>query len=163
MPRNELEKIYKQDQADRLNRKILEDFKKLTERDCKRRKKVARIIKEREVKTGRDLYFAAMVYQHGPSVVDSEKAIEFAKKSMELGYKKAPWLFAAATDRLLVKQKRKQKFGTQFSRSIATGKVSVFPINKKTTDAERKQFDVPSLKEIEEKLKKLNQKKKRTS
>jgi len=161
--RNELEKIYKQDQADRLNREILEDFKKLNERDCERRKKVAMIVKKGKVKTGRDLYFTAMVYQHGPSVADSKKAIQFAKKSMESGHKKARWLFAATTDRLLVKQKRKQKFGTQFSRSIATGKVAVFPINERTTDEERELFGVPTLKEIKQKVKKLNQKNKRTS
>jgi len=153
MSHKELEKLYKQDQADRKNKDLLEDFEKMSKRDQERRKKADKIIKRADTKTARDLYIMAMLYQHGPSIADSKKAIQFAKKSMGMGSNDAKWLFAAATDRLLVKQGRKQKFGTQFFRDSKTGKVSVRPINKRTTDKMRKEFNVPPFKEVLHKLK----------
>jgi hypothetical protein len=153
MSHKELEKLFKQDQSDRRNKKIREDFEKLSERDLGRRKKANGILKKGEVKTGRDFYIMSMLYQHGPNITDTKKAVKFAKKSIDLGYEDAKWMFAATTDRLLTRQGRKQKFGTQFFMDLKTKKVRIMPVNKRTTDKMRKEFNVPTLKELKDKIK----------
>ncbi len=155
MSHKELEKLFKQDQTDRRNKKMLEDFEKIIERDLKRRKKADDILKRGEVKTGRDFYIMAMLYQHGSKIGDTKKAIKFAKKGIDLGHEDAKWMFAASTDRLLTRQGRRQKFGTQFYNNLKTGEVHILPVNKRTTDKMRKEFNVPTLKEFEDYVKKL--------
>lgn len=158
MSHKELEKLFKQDQADRRNKKMLEDFEKIIERDLGRRKKANEILKKGEIKNGRDFYIMAMLYQHGSKITDTKKAIKFAKKSIELGYEDAKWMFAATTDRLLTRQGRKQKFGTQFFNNLKTGEVYILPVNKRTTNKMRKEFNVPTLEEFEDYVKKLKEK-----
>ena len=63
-----------------------------------------------------------------------------------MGYRNARWLYAAATDRYLVGKGRKQKFGTQFEVS-EEGKVKPCPIDKRTSDKTREEYDVPPIKE----------------
>ncbi len=153
MSHKELEKLFKQDQADRRNKKILEDFEKIIERDFIRREKANEILKRGGVKIGRDFYIMAMLYQHGPKITDTKKAIKFAKKGIELGNEDSKWLFAASTYRFLTRQGRKQKFGTQFFMDIKKRKARIMPINKRTTNKMRKEFNVPTLKELEKKIK----------
>ena len=60
-----------------------------------------------------DYYKAAMIFQHAPPR-QQKRAITLAKKSMNMGYVKAKWLYMAAIDRALLASGEKQKFGTQF-------------------------------------------------
>ncbi|MBI2482326.1 MAG: hypothetical protein HYV76_02080 [Candidatus Vogelbacteria bacterium] len=77
---------------------------------------------------------------------------------MAKNYTKARWLFAAITDRILVDQNKPQKFGTQYTKKDANSPWVLRPINPKTTDAERKKYNVPTLKQMKGRLKKLNAK-----
>ncbi len=97
-----------------------------------------------------------MIFHHGPAIKDAEKAIAFSEKSFKLDYRKAHWLYAAATDRFLTKHGKKQKFGTQFFKKKPRSKWVLRPIDPKTTDKERAQFNVPSLKKIKETLEQMN-------
>ena len=81
-------------------------------------------------------------------------AQKMAKKSFEHGYEKGRWLYAAATDRLCMTQGKRQKFGTQFGRRDGT--CELLPVQKTTTDAERRAYGVLSLKKIRTVVRSLN-------
>jgi len=153
-----LKEIFKKDQKDRFNplfNKMPEFFIK---RDAARKNKIKEMFKKGILKTGRDYYIAAMIFHHGLNISDAKKAVDFSQRSFNLGYGKARWLYAAAIDRLLMKKKKKQKFGTQFFKKTSKSKWILYPIDPKTTDAERVQFNVPSLEEMKRMVKKLNRK-----
>lgn len=154
-----LEQIYKEDQQDRVNPVFFKTPIIFRKRDEKRRWLVEKMIKENKIKTGRDFYIAAMIFHHGHKIIHAKKAIKLAQKSTLKRYGKARWLFAAATDRLLTKQEKKQKYGTQFFKKSARSKVILLPVDKNTTDKERAYFNVPPLAEIKKSLIKLNRKK----
>ncbi len=123
-------------------------------RDEERRRKLVVILRKKNKFTAEDFYMIAMLYQHGSKIADYKKAMSFARRSMNMGFKKAGWLFAAATDRLLVNQGKRQKFGTQY---FKRGRKWYFHlVNPKTTDKERAKYNVPPLQEAPAKLKKLN-------
>lgn len=138
--------LFKQDQKDRnFSHGEKEDWDEIKKRDLKRRKEVQSMLHAGEIKTGKDFWSAAMIFQHGPAITHTKKSKSLAKKSMQLGYKKAGWMYAAATDRLLVREGKKQKYGTQFYRKSPKGKWFPHPVNTKTTDEEREALGVPSI------------------
>lgn len=140
-----IKKIFIEDQSNRDDNVRKNNWVKISKNDSQRRKVIREIITRNKKKfTAQDYYMVAMIYQHGPTLVDSKKAILFAKKSMELGYKKSKWLYAAAVDRLLMKQGKKQKYGTQFINK--NGEWSLYKVDTSTTDKERAKFSVEPLK-----------------
>lgn len=157
--RNNLIELYKVDQADRKNPKLLVDFGKITERDKARRKEVRNILAKKKRFTAKEYYAMAMIFQHGTTITHYRLALRYANKSRVLGYEEAKWLTAAATDRLLMKQGKLQKYGTQFRKKNAKSKWRLYPVDPKTTDAERANFNVPSLHEALQNEKELNSKK----
>lgn len=150
----ELKKIYEEDQQDRLKSDV--DFDFISKRDEERRKKVQIIIKEKSLKTEEDFYHAAMIFHHGSDDSYIKKAQSLAKKSMELGYEKARWLYAATIDRLLMRQGKKQKFGTQFTQKTSEAKWKLYPVDSETTNEERALYNVPPLEETKKKIKGMN-------
>ena len=99
---------------------------------------------------------AAMIFHHSPAIHHSGMAIQLAEKSFQLGYQKGKRLYAAAMDRLLMKQKRKQKFGTQFYQKNSNRQWVLWPISPSTTDRQRIEYHVPSLMKINRQLVLLN-------
>lgn len=152
----ELEKNFKADQKDRTSGLFNDNPELSIKRDAFRRKQVLEILKKDSAKTGEDYYFASMIFHHGPKIAHAKKAISLARHSFELGYDKARWLYAAAIDRLLVKQNKKQKFGTQFYKKNPTDKWILNPIDNKITDEERAKFNVPTLNETRKMIDKMN-------
>ncbi len=162
--------IFKDDQDDRKDPTIGVDLKilqKVSDRDKKRRKEVELLLKKKLIKTGADFYKAAMIYHHTPGYGDGLKApkstlknykiaLKLAQKSIDKKYEKAKWLFAAVTDRLLTNQGKPQKFGTQYRKKDQSSPWELLPVNPKTTDTERKKYNVPTLKQTQNRLKKLN-------
>ena len=148
-----LKQYFQEDQNDRGNKKL--SATEMTRRDAQRRREVRRIILEQKLKAGADFYHAAFIFHHGPHKVDSQRAIHLAKKSMERGYKKARWLYAAAFDRFLMKNKKLQKFGTQFFKK-KNGSWQLWPLDQETTDAERTLFGVKSLVRLKKQIERLN-------
>ena len=155
------QRIYLEDQRDR---KILRGMNgspserkswgdAVWKRDRVRQKEMRAIIQHGDLKTGKDFYAAAMVFQHG-TLTDVKRAVRLAKASIELGYRPAKWLFAAATDRSLMFQNKVQKYGTQYRRN-AKDKWQLYRYSRKTTDDERAQFDVPSLEQALEDAKNI--------
>jgi hypothetical protein len=141
----ELMQIHDQDQADRAGGFEQIDWKQVTPRDQARRKRVDEIIAAGGAKVADDYYHAAMVYQHGDSPDEIQRAHDLAIKAVELDPKHsaARWLAAAAEDRRLMYEKKPQRWGTQFQRQ--NGVWVLWPVDPATTDEQRAEWNVPPL------------------
>ena len=150
-----IRRIFIGDQKDRKNVKFdKKNIQSLERKDKRRRDHLSETLKSGVKFTREDFYMIAMIYQHGSSLNDYKKAVIFSRRSMKLGFEKAKWLYAAAQDRLLIKQGKKQKYGTQYKRK--DGIWFLYPVNKSINDRERKKYNVPTLKESFSKLEGLN-------
>lgn len=156
-----LKKIFNEDQADRRNVHTKTDFETLALRDAARRKIALNMLNQCRVRSARDLYFASMIFHHGPAVSDARRAVTLARRAATLGYKRARWLYAAAVDRQRIKQGRKQKYGTQFYCSFKTRRWRILPLETVTSDKERASWNVPPLHDILLKLKRMNENRKK--
>lgn len=147
----ELKGLFVADQAERknldLNNPIL--VESLSKKDSDRKSRVSRLLQENKIRTAEDYYHAAMIYQHGSSIEDIQKAMELAEKSFKLGEMKARWLSAATKDRFLMYQAKPQKYGTQFVFNESIKKWELYPVDPGTTDKEREEMNVPKLTEID--------------
>lgn len=150
-----LSRIYKEDQADRLDSSL--SYKVITKRDSERRELVREILKGEKVFSAKELYIASMIFHHSGDLSDLKLARKLAKLSSDLDYKKALWLFAAITDRILMLEKKPQKYGTQFVKKSSKGKWKLYPVNKRTTDKQRAEFNVPPLQTQIDLIEKMNQ------
>jgi hypothetical protein len=158
-----LYRLFTADQKDRhlaILKKGELHWRQMAERDKERRRLVVQILKRAAGLTARDYYRAAMIFQHGPKAADYRRAVVLTRKAIRFGEENAKWLFAAATDRLLTKTGRKQKYGTQFRKNLENGRWHLFPVDKRISDAQRAKFNVRPLKEALAKVKELNQKEK---
>lgn len=140
------------DQKDRSNKTLLSDYLLLKKRDKARMKEVIKILHNDKAITGADYYHAAMIFQHGTNISHFALARRLARKAVDLKYKKARWLYAASTDRWLVRQGKKQKYGTQFYSKKLGGALRLYSINPHITDKERLAYGVPILADIKKKL-----------
>src|SRR3989338_9305706 len=111
----QLKDLFKADQKDRSDGALWEDANfrhEVSKRDTARKETVTEFIKNDQLHTAEDYYYAAMIFQHGETVDDFKKAHQHAQTSMNLGYEPAKWLFAASLDRLLLHQGKLQRYGT---------------------------------------------------
>ena len=146
--------LYRADQKDRQTQPIITP--EITDRDRQRCAVVLKILKDKKIITAVDNYKAALILHHSQQMKDYRIARRLAKKSMELGYPRAGWLFAATTDRMLINSNKPQKYGTQFFKKNTKSEWVLYPYDKHTTDAERAKFNVPSIKDQLLQIEKLN-------
>lgn len=99
-----LRKIYDEDQKDRTDEAG----------DASRREQVQRLIRDGQVQSGEDYYYAAFIIQHGQKSDDFIFAHVLAVTAVSKGFHGAMWLSAATLDRYLHSIKQSQIFGTQF-------------------------------------------------
>ena len=99
-----LRKIYDEDQEDRTDEAG----------DATRKEQVRRLIRDGQVQSGEDYYFAAYIFQHGQSPNDFIFAHVLAVTAVSKGFHGAMWLSAATLDRYLHSMKQPQIFGTQY-------------------------------------------------
>jgi hypothetical protein len=119
----------------------------LREQDAQRRKRLKAIIESSGLKEPEDYYHAAWILNHGESVEEIWQGHILAQEAVKLGLGRARWLAAATYDRWLMYQGKPQKYGTQI---VPDGKRQrVWDVEPATTDAERAEWDVPSLAEME--------------
>jgi len=137
----ELRALFEQDQADR-DGGLRPDARA---RDDRRRRQVEALIAAGGLRDPEDYYHAAMVFQHGTKPAHYLRAHELASRGAELGVREARWLAAAAYDRWLMMNGRPQKYGTQYRAD--GGRWVLWEVDPATTDAERAQWDVPTLAE----------------
>lgn len=151
-----LAQLYEEDQSDRRDPALLADFDIIAKRDAERRKIARMIVAKRKRLSAEEYYCLAMLYQHGPALTHSRLAIRYAKRSCEMGYEKAKWLYAGATDRLLSRQGKAQKYGTQFIKKNVKSKWKLHPVDPEVSDLERARWNVPPLADAKARVKELN-------
>lgn len=146
---SELQDLFRADQDERTNHPDYgtPEYRLLRERDAERRRRLEGIIESGGLKEPEDYYHAAWVLNHGESVEEIWRAHLLAKRAVELGSRRARWLTAATYDRWLMYQGKPQKYGTQI---VPDGKRQrVWDVEPATSDAERAEWDVPSLADME--------------
>ncbi len=151
MIQKSIKKLFDEDQRDRFSiifRKY-SDRKRLNligKRDKKRIDILQKILRKKPELRGIDYFRAGIIFQHGQNIALIRIARQLAKKSFENGYESGRWLYAAATDRLFMMWGKKQKFGTQFRKK--NDQWELHPLQEKTTDQERKKYNVLPLQKI---------------
>ncbi|HBB88256.1 MAG TPA: hypothetical protein DC047_11630 [Blastocatellia bacterium] len=145
---SELQALFRADQDERANHPDYgtPEYWTLRGRDTERRKHLHSIVESGGLKEPEDYYYAAWIFNHGESVEEIWQAHILAKEAAELGLRRARWLAAATYDRWLMYQGKPQKYGTQI---VPDGKRQrVWDVELATSDAERAEWDVPSLAEM---------------
>jgi len=144
-----LRTVVQADQADRQSRPTTEQWKDISKRDAERRKQVQAELLAGRILTSADFYNAGLVMQHGDSLEEIRLAHSFASIASALDPldRSARWLKAASWDRLLMRKKQPQWYGTQYVQD-STGKLTLYTVNEAAvTDAERIEMAVPTLAE----------------
>lgn len=145
----ELLAAFNEDQSSRSNGRVGDPCG-----DETRRLRVLQLLADGSIVTPAGKYYAAMILQHTPQgMLDTQTASKsaenyvlahfLAKAAAEGGYDDAKWLAAATYDRYAVSQGLPQRYGTQFTLNIKTGFLEFDPVDPKTTDAERSEWNVP--------------------
>lgn len=151
----ELKELYKADQEDRENwANGGTDWEVVKPRDEARLKRVTELYGQGLLRTGEDMFYAGMIFQHGNSPESYKIAMELSKKSWELGNPDGKWLYPRAEDRYLQSIGKPQIWGTQYTRHTAEEPWRLIePFDKEAkTNEEREEMGI----DIEAKLKKLN-------
>jgi len=150
---NELQKMYDEDQNSRQVKKI--DWSILSKQDKEREKRVYEMISSGQIKTGKDYYNSAMIFQHGNDTVASSMAVKHMKKAIDLDSTVNKWLLAAAIDRDLMRRNKPQIYGTQYVMNNGETKWKRYIIDTtQVTDEQRKFYKVETL--VEQRVKERN-------
>ena len=156
----EIKTLFAQDQAARKGfQGFTEDeLRAMVENDRKRRKRAYDLYRAGSLRTGPDLYHAAMILQHGESPEDYLLAHELSIASLVLGDQRAKWLAAASEDRFLKSIGRNQRFATQFGKDDKPdAKWKLYPVDEQVTDVLRGIMQCPSLEQAKRQEEQLNQ------
>lgn len=152
----ELASLFKGDQADRSPGSAPADWHAMEKNDLARQARVRELLDSGGVKTARDYFHAAMVFQHAEGADGVQLAHELAMIGACLGDKNSRWLAAASYDRMLMNLDRPQRFGTQY-RSDENGVTKLYRNSDGVTDAMRAALNVPSLQKAKEREKEMQQ------
>lgn len=164
-----LKELYVEDQKDRLSGA---DYNVLIKNDRERRKLANIFLEHKEKLTPEEIYYAAMFFHHSLNKNDIKKAKGLMLLNIKRGellkkenkwVEKSKWLFAAATDRLLVSEGKPQKYGTQFHQKTADSPRELFEYDRGTTDKERVALYVPTLKQTLRNLKIIDKEQKKSN
>lgn len=148
----DLEKLHELDQAARQEQPI--KWEELYAEDASRRESVLSILRVSGIRTARDYFHAAMIFQHGDSPDDIRLAHSFATiaASLDPDLPNANWLKAATWDRLLLNFDQRQWYGTQFVRD-SEGKLTLYTMYPDViSDEQRAAWSVPTVAESLERL-----------
>lgn len=128
-----------------------------SERLKERADKVREILEKQgaELKALDELH-AALVLVESDRPEDLEAAMMIALKAAENGENRGFRVAAEAQDRLLVKRGMAQRYGTQFVWEPVNRIWRLYPVDPRTTDAERKAMGVPVMSELKAREAKLN-------
>ena len=149
--------IFNEDQKDREEPDFWNKTDYYSQRDLRRRQKVAELLLSNALHTGEDFYQGAVIFHHSDNLDDLEKAKDLAQKSSNLNFNKAKWLYAAISDRISFVNGQPQKYGTQFFKKNAQSRWKLHPVDLTVTDEERAEYNVPNLNETKKQINKLNQ------
>lgn len=119
----------------------------LRRHDAERRRRAEALLSTGEVSRAEALYAAAWLFNHGETPAEARRGRELALLAADLGYRPARWLAAAALDRSLMYADQPQKYGT--NRVPDGRRIRVWDVEPATTDAERAEWDVPPIAELQ--------------
>src|SRR5690606_28010684 len=111
-----LQQLKNDDQADRQGTISQAEWPEISKRDAERRATLMTLLRVGEVRTATDYYNAALIMQHGDTIEDIRMAYALATVSASINPtdRSAKWLTAASWDRILMRMKRPQWYGTQY-------------------------------------------------
>lgn len=149
----ELKQLYQQDQQERASK--INDYSQLALTDEQRLQNVYNLLFRGRIRTPKDCYHSAMIFQHGKKTSDYKIAIQLMKFATQHDHSINKWLLAAAIDRELMSNEKPQIYGTQF---INTGKFwKRYKIDTtKISDFERLKMNVSILSDQQLKENELN-------
>ncbi len=154
----ELIEIYNNDQADRKALNI--DWSLVSKRDREREERIYELLDSNKVRTSKDYYNAAMIFQHGLDSTAYGMAVKMIKKAIDLDSTTNKWLYAAAVDRYLLSKDEPQIYGTQYQRPSMDEPWRLGEIDTtKISDAERIEYGVETLVQQRERVKRMNKRK----
>lgn len=156
---HDLASIAAADQGDRTPGPNKIDWNVVGKRDAARRAQVMQLLDSGQVRTAEDFSDAALIFQHGDSVHDTQLALALATVASRIdpSNRDAKQLVADAWDRIMVRSGKPQWYGTQFLRSKATGKWELYPTDPDAvSDAQRSAMGIPSLEEDKAHLAEIN-------
>ncbi|WP_444897161.1 hypothetical protein [Microbulbifer sp. SSSA005] len=154
--------LFTQDQSARIAPHRDIDWESLNHEDKTRRIKVLKMLENGHIRTSKDYYHAALIFQHGNKSEDIRLAHALATIAATLAEdkNKANWLKAATWDRLMMNLGRPQWYGTQFVKDDS-GNWSLYNIDSDiVSDQQRIDWSVRTLEESKAMEKSLNSKKK---
>lgn len=147
-----LKAIFDADQSDRTGGAFQRDWKAAMARDKARRDQAADMLREGRLRTARDYFHAAMIFQHSHGDIRLAHALSTVASHLDPGHKQYRWLVAASWDRLLMQQVQPQWYGTQYQADDQG--IFLFPVAEDAvTDEERAEMGVPALAEAHVRLK----------
>lgn len=158
-PEQTLASLAAADQADRSVGTNQIDWNVVGKRDAARRAQVMQLLNSGQVRTATDFFDAALIFQHGDSVQDTQLALAFATVAsrMDPTNRYARQLVADAWDRIMVRSGKPQWYGTQAVRSKTTGKWELYPTDPNAvSDAQRKAMGLPTPEEMKAHLAEIN-------
>lgn len=154
----QLTRLFNQDQIARKIPHSEIDWNILDHKDKNRRGKVLTMLTEGRIKTSKDFYHAALIFQHGNNSEDIRLAHALATIAATLAEDKmeASWLKAATWDRLMMNLDQPQWYGTQFVKD-PSGNWGLYDINPDIiSDQQRIDWSVRTLDESKAMEKSLN-------
>jgi len=103
-----------------------------------------------------DYLWCAAALVTSDEVSDLKLAHELALKAAELGEARGFTVQAEATDKLLVRRGKPQRYGTQYVFETIHQRWKLFPVDPRTTDVERRSMGIPPLAELMGKVDAMN-------
>lgn len=148
----ELLNLFQADQEDRKKlRAEKTDWDEVRPRDEARLKRVKELYEEGLIKTADDMFYTALIFQHGGSSEAYKIAMELTRKAMEMGHESAKKLFPRTEDRYLLSMGKPQIWGTQFRKNENGRWQLIEPFDRNTVSEEkRKEFGVDPEKDLKE-------------
>ena len=153
-----LQQLKNEDQADRQGAITQAQWPEVSKRDAERRATLMTLLRVGEVRTATDYYNAALIMQHGDTIDDIRMAHALATISATINPsdRSAKWLTAASWDRILMRMKRPQWYGTQFVTGD-DGKWMLYEVDESAvTDEDRQALSVPTLAEAQKRTEAMN-------
>ncbi|WP_444946700.1 hypothetical protein ACJJIP_08930 [Microbulbifer sp. VTAC004] len=154
----QLTRLFNQDQIARKLSHDEIDWNVLNHKDKNRREKVLKMLAEGRIKTSKDFYHAALIFQHGNNAEDIRLAHALTTIAATLAEdkSKANWLKAATWDRLMMNLNQPQWYGTQFVKD-PSGNWSLYDIDPDIiSDQQRIDWSVRVIEESKALEKSLN-------
>ena len=155
-----LAEMYNQDQDDRASGPNQIAWKIVSKHDADRLSETEFALLHNQIRTAKDYFYAAMIFQHSNSAHDAMEAhiLAYQASKIDPSLANTKWLSAAAWDRYLMWLGKPQWYGTQYVKN-PQGDWILYKVNTSAvTDAERAELGVPSLSDAEKFVGTLNKK-----